>query len=210
MVNFLSGNKLEEDAGIGIQQQPLLLLAILESDEALRSRIGLHTGDAPADQLFQLAAVWLEIDAAIDEYRIVGKELEDGLLTAALQQALVVHLHPGRDATDEAHILLQRFVHDALQLFLPLLDAVDGVAGQLVGAKPGRHLVVDDTGEPPGGDTAHLLQLGAARKEDHLTIQKAALAGLGVVVEQGVAGGIEVVGHTVLRQRDVLYAGGST
>ena len=188
----LGGHELEEDAAVEQQQQAGVAGLVLKGQEAFGGRKQLDAVDGPADAFEELGAVGLKVDAAVHEQVEIGENVLDGPAGAG-REAVEIHLHPGRNARNQGHFLAQRFVHDAFELGFPVLDDVGGVAGQLVAAQVGRHVVVGNARKPAGADAVVHFQLRRARQEYQLAIEKLAAAGAVDVVQQRIAGAVDVV-----------------
>ena len=139
----------------------------------------------------------------------VGKHLPHGRLPRVLEQALEVHLHPGRNATDEPKILRARLAHHRVHLGFPIVDAIGLPRRKAVGLQVGRHVVRHNPTQPSQMHTpGRLRQFGTALQEDHFAVHKRRASRACNVPQQRVARASNVVGHAVRSQGDVLRARG--
>ena len=100
--------------------------------EALGGGIGFQNGNVLAKELKQACAVGLEGHAACHKEVKVWEDFRDGFFTRLFHQALKVHLHPGRDATDDGHVSGVGFLGDGLHFGFPVFDAVGLPGGHAV------------------------------------------------------------------------------
>ncbi len=142
--NFISRDKFKENTAVDIEQQALAFGQILKSDKAFRSRVGLYTGDTRADEFLEIVAIRLKIDPTVHKNAVIGKNLAHAALPAGLEQALIIHFHPGRNTGDQPHISLKRLFDNFVELSFPVIDTIGRIRRKLVGAQPGRHQMVDD------------------------------------------------------------------
>ena len=199
-------NEFVVDSVLEQQQQILAVGLVLVGDEALRRRVGLHDGNLAAKELFESGAVGLECDSARDK-EVNGVEyLADARLAADLEQALEVHLYPGRNSRDDGHRGAYGFAHDGFDFVFPVLDAVGVPRGLAVLLKVGGNEVGGDSAQATRGDAVFVFEHRAALQKDHVAVDHAALAGSVHVGEEGVAGRRNVVGHGLLGQGNVLGA----
>lgn len=200
-------DELVEDAAVQHEQHARVAGDVLVGDEALAGGIQLDRVDGPADALLDLGAVGFVVHAPVHEQFEVREDVLDRFARAG-REAVEVHLHPGRDAGDEAHVGAQRLLDDRVDFHFPVLDRVGGVGGELVAAEVGRHVVVHDARESAGEDAVRGIEGRAARDEDQLAVEEAGLARAVDVVEQRVAGALDVVGDGSPGDGDVLRPGG--
>src|SRR5690606_4977808 len=107
-------------------------------------RISFDRVDAPSYRVKQFGSIGFEINSPVHEHGKSGEDLED-TLARAFADSIKVHLHPRRNARDERHVSAKGLVDNALQFFLPVVDAVGLVGWILVAAQIARHVMVHDT-----------------------------------------------------------------
>ena len=181
-------NEFVVDSVVEQQQQILAVGLVLVGDEALGRRVGLHDGNLASKELFESGAVGLECDSARDKEVKGGEYFADARLAADLEQALEVHLYPGRNSRDDGHRGAYGFAHDGFDFVFPVLDAVGVPSGLAVLLKVGRHEVRGDSAQATRGNAVFVFEYGASLQKDHVAVDHAALAGGVHVGKKGVAG----------------------
>ncbi len=129
---LVGGHKFVEHFIVQEQQQIRAVRLVLVGKEALGGGIGFQNGNVLAKELKQACAVGLQGHPARDKEVKIGEDLRNGLLARLFHQALKVHLHPGRDATDDGHVGGVGFLGDGLHFGFPVFDAVGLPGGHAV------------------------------------------------------------------------------